>query len=135
MTVVVIDVNYVHTHMHTEYNYIKSYMCIGFQALLVICPQDTRKNFKPVKSSSSEAHSTPSTQLFLTQVLFPLLETHRTDKPLHELLQVEAKTKALSSPGAISYHIDELRLTRLHTAALQISTEHMARYNIYPALI
>ena len=92
-----------------------------------MCPQDTRKNFKPAKSSS---HSTPSTQLFLAQVLSPLLETHRTDKPLHNPPQGEARPKALLSPGAISYHIDELRLTRLHTAALQTSTEFIARYNI-----
>ena len=104
------------------------HVCVGFQALLVMSPQDTRKNFKPVKFSSS-THITPSTQLFLAQVLSPLLETHSAAKPLHESPQGVARTKAtLLSAEAISYHIDELRLTRVHTAALQRSTEHIARY-------
>ena len=106
----------------------------GFQALLVTCPHDTRKNFKPAKSSSScslssaAAHCTPSTQQFLAQVLSPLLETHSDDKPLHQSPQGGARTKAaLLSPEAISYHIDELRLTHVHTTAVQISIENIAR--------
>ena len=116
----------IHTSTYTH-------ICVGFQALLVMCPQDTRKNFKPAKSpsSSSATHSTPSTQLFLAQVLSPLLETYSAGKPLHELPQGVARTKALLSSEAISHHIDELRLTHLHTAALQISTEHIARYDYY----
>ena len=99
-----------------------------------MCPQDTRKNFKPAKtssSSSSASHSTPSTQLFLAQVLSHLLETHSAGKPLHEPPQGGARTKALLSSEAISCHIDELRFTRVHTAALQISTEHIARYDYH----
>ena len=112
-------------------------ICVDFQALLVMCPQDTRKNFKPSKSSPSSssagAHCTPSTQQFLAQVLSPLLETHSTaaGRPLHETLpQGVAQTKALLlSSEAISYHIDELRLSLVHTAAVQRSAEHIARYD------
>ena len=118
-------------------------ICVDFQALLVMCPQDTRKNFKPSKSSPSSssagAHCTPSTQQFLAQVLSPLLETHSTaaGRPLHETLpQGVAQTKALLlSSEAISYHIDELRLSLVHTAAVQRSAEHIARYDHYNVII
>ena len=106
-------------------------ICVGFQAVLVMCPQDTRKNFKPSKSSSSSTnssagtHCTPSMQRFIARVLSPLLETHSAaaDKPLPE-----STTKAmLLSSEAISYHVDELRLSLVHTAAVQRSAEHIAR--------
>ena len=112
-------------------------ICVGFQAVLVMCPQDTRKNFKPSKSSSSSSssssnssagtHCTPSTQQFLVQVLSPLLETHSAEaaKPLPEST---TKAKLLSSE-AISYHIDELRLSLVHTAAVQRSADLIARYD------
>ena len=97
---------------------------LGFQSLLVVSPQDTRRKFKPAKTS--EAQSTQSVQLFLTRVL-PPLENPSTQLQLTEPAQ-QRSSRTLPSAQVISYHIDELRLNLPHTAALQRSIEHIARY-------
>lgn len=97
----------------------------GFQAMLVISPQDTRKNFKPFKTL--EVHTTQSVHLLLTGVL-PPLGSDGTNKPLSEPLHTCINT--LPSPEVISYHIDDLRLSLILTAALQRSIEHITRYLI-----
>ena len=93
--------------------------------MLVVSPQDTRKNFKP--SKMSETHTTQSVHVFLTQVL-PSLNSPRTKKPLDEPSSSQRNNKTLPSPLAISYHIDDLRLHLPHIVALQVSLEHVTRY-------
>lgn len=87
-------------------------------------PQDTRRNFRPAKTS--EAYTTQSVDLFLTRVL-PPHETCHTKKP-HSEPPLHTKFKTIPSLESISYHIDELRLSIPHTAALQRSIEHITRY-------
>ena len=87
-------------------------------------PQDTRRNFRPAKTS--DVHTTQSVDIFLTRVLLPL-EICPTKKPYSE---PPPCTKCVSVPSleSISYHVDDLRLSLHHTAALQRSIEHIARY-------
>ena len=112
------------TYKYTVHIILIKFPLTGFQALLVTSHQDSRKSFKP--SKSSDTHTTQSVQLFLTQVL-PPLENHGTEAPLTGD-NFHQNDKALPSPEAISYHIDRLRLSQCCSAALHRSIEHMERY-------
>ena len=92
--------------------------------MLIVSPQDTRRNFRPAKTS--EIHTTQTVDLFLTRVL-PPLETCQTKKP-HSEPPPHTKCKTIPSLESISYHIDDLRLSTPHTVALQRSIEHLSRY-------